>query len=136
MDEVALKQVFLRVFRFSLLINVPKLFHTHVPTPHDVCDSPDQAAHYHTLGPNLRASSLTRQKVRLGVKVVLVVCDGNTIVQYYRTIQCASTSVSMTSDCRLRVKVETICFNHTQRSTYYSGYNHFGNIRCFEHLQG
>jgi hypothetical protein len=36
--------------------------------PHDVCDSPDQAAHYHTLGPKLGASSLTRHLAGIGPK--------------------------------------------------------------------
>jgi hypothetical protein len=35
-----------------------------------VCDSPDQAAHYQTLGSKLAASSLTRHLAGLGVKVV------------------------------------------------------------------
>jgi hypothetical protein len=33
--------------------------HTHLSPPHEVCDSPDQAAHYHTLGLKLGASYLT-----------------------------------------------------------------------------
>jgi hypothetical protein len=37
----------------------PPLLHTHLLPPHEVCDSPDQAAQYHTLGPKLGASSLT-----------------------------------------------------------------------------
>jgi hypothetical protein len=40
---------------------------------HDVCDASDQAAHYHTLGSNLRASSLTRYLAGLEVKVVYFV---------------------------------------------------------------
>jgi len=35
------------------------LLHTHLSPPHEVCDSPDQAAHYHTLGSKFGASSLT-----------------------------------------------------------------------------
>jgi hypothetical protein len=39
---------------------IPPLLHTHLSPPHAVCDSSDQTAHYHALGPKLRASSLTR----------------------------------------------------------------------------
>jgi hypothetical protein len=34
------------------------LLPTHLPPPHEVCDSPDQAAHCHTLGPKQESSSL------------------------------------------------------------------------------
>jgi hypothetical protein len=34
-----------------------------------ICDSPDQAAHYHTLGPKLRASYLSRRLAGIGAKV-------------------------------------------------------------------
>jgi hypothetical protein len=58
-DTVALGQVFLRV-RFCPVNVIPCLLRTHLSQPHEVCDSPDQAAHYHALGPKLGASSLTR----------------------------------------------------------------------------
>jgi hypothetical protein len=48
-DILALGQVFLRVVRFSPVSIIPPL------PPHEVCDSPDQAAHYQTLGPKLGA---------------------------------------------------------------------------------
>jgi hypothetical protein len=51
---------FLRVLRFSPVSIIPPLLHTHLSPPHEVCDSSDQAAHYHALGPKLGASSLTR----------------------------------------------------------------------------
>jgi hypothetical protein len=35
------------------------MLHTNLSPLHEVCDSPDQAAHYHVLGPKLGASSLT-----------------------------------------------------------------------------
>jgi hypothetical protein len=47
-----------------------------------VCDNPDQAAHYHTLGINLGASSLTRHFADLGVKVVFKIED----IMYYKDI--------------------------------------------------
>jgi hypothetical protein len=53
------------------LITISSLLHTHLSPPHAVCDSPDQAAHYHTLGTKLGASALTRHLAGLGVKVVL-----------------------------------------------------------------
>jgi hypothetical protein len=59
-DKVALGQVFLRVLRFSPVIIIPPLLHIHLSPPHEVCDSSDQAAHYHHLGPELGVSFLTR----------------------------------------------------------------------------
>jgi hypothetical protein len=38
---------------------IPPLLHIHLSPPHEVCDSSDQAAHYHHLGPKLGASFLT-----------------------------------------------------------------------------
>jgi hypothetical protein len=59
-DKVALGQVFLRILRFSPSNIIPPLLHIHLSPPHEVCDSSDQAAHYHRLGPKLGASFLTR----------------------------------------------------------------------------
>jgi hypothetical protein len=59
-DKVALVQVFLRVIRVSPVNIIPPLPHIHLSPPHEVCDSFDQAAHYHHLGPKLGASFLTR----------------------------------------------------------------------------
>jgi hypothetical protein len=59
-DKVALGQVFLRVLRFSPASIIPPLLHIHLSLPHVVCDSSDQAAHYHHLGPKLGASFLTQ----------------------------------------------------------------------------
>jgi hypothetical protein len=42
-----------------LLVTIPPLLHTHLSPPHEVSDSPDQAAHYHTAGTKLGASSVT-----------------------------------------------------------------------------
>jgi hypothetical protein len=39
---------------------IPPLLHTYLSPPREVCSSPDQATHYHTLGPKLGASYLTR----------------------------------------------------------------------------
>jgi hypothetical protein len=39
---------------------IPPLLHIHLSPPHEVCDSSDQAVHYHPLGPKLEASFLTR----------------------------------------------------------------------------
>jgi hypothetical protein len=36
-------------FCFPLLIIIPPLLHTHLLLPPEMCDSPDQAAHYHVL---------------------------------------------------------------------------------------
>jgi hypothetical protein len=59
-DKVALGHFFIRFLRFSPVSIIPPLLHTHLSPPHVVCDSCDQAPHYHTLGPKLGASSLTR----------------------------------------------------------------------------
>jgi hypothetical protein len=61
---VALEQVSHELFDFLPVI------HPHLSPPHDVCDSPVQAAHYRTIGPKLVASSLTWHLAGLGVKVV------------------------------------------------------------------
>jgi hypothetical protein len=58
--KVALGQIFLRVFQFSPANIIPPLLHIHLSPPHEVCDSSDQAAHYHHLGPKLEASFLAR----------------------------------------------------------------------------
>jgi hypothetical protein len=59
-DKLALRQVLLRVLRFSPANIIPPLPHIHLSPPHEVFDSSDQVAHYHHLGPKLGASSLTR----------------------------------------------------------------------------
>jgi hypothetical protein len=45
-------------FGSPLLIFIPPLLHTHLSPSHEVYDSPDQAAPYHTVDHKLRASSL------------------------------------------------------------------------------
>jgi hypothetical protein len=59
-DKVALGHVFLRVLWFSSANIIPPLLHIDLSLPHEVCDSSEQAAHYHHLGPKLGASFLTR----------------------------------------------------------------------------
>jgi hypothetical protein len=59
-DKVALRKAFLRVLLFSPVSIISPLLIIHLSPPHEVCDSPDQVAHYHNLGPKLGASSLTR----------------------------------------------------------------------------
>jgi hypothetical protein len=56
-DGVPLELIFSRSLRPYHPIIIPALLHTHLPRPHDVCDSPDQATHYRTLGTKLGASS-------------------------------------------------------------------------------
>jgi hypothetical protein len=60
MGTVVLGQVFLLVLRFSPANIIPPLLHIHLSPLHEVCDSSDQAKHYHHLGPKLGASYLTR----------------------------------------------------------------------------
>jgi hypothetical protein len=69
-DEVALEQVFSEFFGFPPLITIPPLLHTYLSPPHEVCDSPEQAAHYHTLGLKLEASSLTRLFILRTIKTL------------------------------------------------------------------
>jgi hypothetical protein len=59
-DKVALGQVFLRILQFPLANIIPSFLHIHLSLPYEVCDSSNQAAHYHHLGPKLGASFLTR----------------------------------------------------------------------------
>jgi hypothetical protein len=56
-------------FSFSPVIIIPPLLCTHLSL-REVCVVHDQAAHYHTLGLKLGASSLTQHLAGLGVKVV------------------------------------------------------------------
>jgi hypothetical protein len=53
-------EVYLLVLRSSPANIIPPLLHIHLLPPREVCDSSDQAAHYHHLGPKLGASLLTR----------------------------------------------------------------------------
>jgi hypothetical protein len=49
-DRATLEQVFFpSFFGFLLSVIIPPLLHTNISTPHVLCDSPDQAAHYHIL---------------------------------------------------------------------------------------
>jgi hypothetical protein len=60
LDKVVLGQVLLQVLWFSPANIIPPLLRIHLSPPHEVCDSSDQAADYHHLGPKLGASLLTR----------------------------------------------------------------------------
>jgi hypothetical protein len=53
---------------------IPPLLHTHLSPPHEVCNRSDQAAHYHTLGPKLGASSLTRYLAGAEERNVIYFC--------------------------------------------------------------
>jgi hypothetical protein len=65
------------VFCLPALITTPPLFHNHLSPPHEVRDSPDQAAHYHTLGPKLGASSMSRGLADLEVRAVYIILLSN-----------------------------------------------------------
>jgi hypothetical protein len=67
---VELEQGFLHFIGFSLLIVMSPLFTIDLSPPHEVCNSPDQAAHYHILGFKLGDLSVTRYLAGLGLKVV------------------------------------------------------------------
>jgi hypothetical protein len=70
MDEVTMKETFQRLHQFPPLITILPQLHTQPSPPHEVCDSPDQAAQYHTLGGYLEPSPLTRHLAGLRVKAV------------------------------------------------------------------
>jgi hypothetical protein len=59
-DKVHRERSFSEFFGFSCEYNSTVAVRTHLSPPHEVCDSPEQAVHYHTLGTKLGASSLTR----------------------------------------------------------------------------
>jgi hypothetical protein len=59
----------------------PPLLHIHLSPPHEVCDSSDQATHYHHLGTKLGASFLTghfgrkqKKKVKKSCKTKFIYC--------------------------------------------------------------
>jgi hypothetical protein len=58
LEEMALKHIFSELFIFSMFIFILLLLHTDFSPPHEMYGSPDQAAHYHTLGPQLWVSSM------------------------------------------------------------------------------
>jgi hypothetical protein len=45
--------LFSEFLHFPLFITIPPLLHTHLSPPHEVCDSPEKAAHCHTQGTKL-----------------------------------------------------------------------------------
>jgi hypothetical protein len=95
-DKVALGQCFIRVLRvFSVNIILP-LLHTHLSPPHEVCESSDHAAHDHTLGPKLGASSLTwhfagTEEKRINVYTKCVIIEVITLMM--ETVRTSQTSV-------------------------------------------
>jgi hypothetical protein len=66
-DKMALADCSPSFSVFLLLVIIPPLRHTHLSRPHEVCVSCNEAAHYHTLGPKLVASYLSRHLVGLEV---------------------------------------------------------------------
>jgi hypothetical protein len=78
-DRVAQGQVFLRVL-FSPVSIIPPLLHTHLSSPLEVCDSPEQAAHYHTLGPKLGATQLLA-----GTEKISIIYYNNWQVSFFLT---------------------------------------------------
>jgi hypothetical protein len=64
-DKELLERVCVRLSS-PLIIIIAPLFHVN---PHELCGSPDQAAHYHKICPNLVASSLTLCLAALWLKV-------------------------------------------------------------------
>jgi hypothetical protein len=85
------------------------------PLLHEVSDSPDQAAHYHTVGPKFSVSSLTWHLVGLRVKVLPFIQDdseiGDSILETC-SMQLPRTNVTEYSTI-------TNLFNHGQTLTEY-----------------
>jgi hypothetical protein len=67
-DKVALSRLFSEFFRFPPVTQYSTIVLSPSIIEHEVCDSPDQAAHYNTLGQKLGASALTRHLDYPGVR--------------------------------------------------------------------
>jgi hypothetical protein len=63
-------RIHFELFDFSLPVTIPPLHHVHLSLPHEVYDSPDQAAHFHILCTKLEASSLTQHLAYLRGNIV------------------------------------------------------------------
>jgi hypothetical protein len=97
---------------------IPPLLHIHLSPPHEVCDCPDQAAHYHNLGPKLGASLLTRhigwkQKRKEKKK------KGNKLLRGMKNIQdnyCLSTDrhIWTTNNTCLLVEIRIVSYTYAQ----------------------
>jgi hypothetical protein len=95
LDDLTLEQDFLRVLRFPVLSSFHHCSILIYHCPHEVCDSPDQATHYHTLDSKLGSSCLTRHLSELGVEVIWhmmiialmmeAVSTSETLVNFYQT---------------------------------------------------
>jgi hypothetical protein len=70
MDELALEQIFCDFFGFILVVFIPPLHYTHLSLFRDLCNSPNQATHYYTLGNKVGASGLIRHLSDFRVKTV------------------------------------------------------------------
>jgi hypothetical protein len=61
---------------FSEFFGFPCQYHSTIApyssAPHEVCESSDQAAHYHTFGPKLGASSLARHLAGTEVRIIIL----------------------------------------------------------------
>jgi hypothetical protein len=77
MDEGNENLVYPTLLDFKIPLTCRKMLrHTTAPTrlsrPREVCDSPDQAAHYHTLSPNLETLPLIQHLAGLEVIIVFM----------------------------------------------------------------
>lgn len=57
---MTMEQSFWDFLYSPLLLIVQPFLRTHLSPPHELCDGPNQAVHYHTLGFMLGASGLIR----------------------------------------------------------------------------
>jgi hypothetical protein len=70
------------LFGFPLLIIILQLLYSHLSRT-EVCGSPDQAAHYHIVSPNLLFLSMTWHLACLEVKVVFKTCTILKVLIFY-----------------------------------------------------
>jgi hypothetical protein len=83
--RMALQQ-FLSSASVSPVNIIPPQLHNHLSPPHEVCDIPDQAAHYNILGPNLGAAP-TQQFASLRVKAVQFIVLIALLIFLYESIK-------------------------------------------------
>jgi hypothetical protein len=100
---------------FSEFFGFPYQYHstiapTHLSSPHEVSNSPDQAAHYHTLGPKLGASSVTRQ---------LAGTEERSVFYHERFTR------ALHSDSRHEARKQSCCHQHFQAHYWHTLFRHW-----------
>jgi hypothetical protein len=60
---------------------ISPLLHTHVSSPHELCVSPDQAEHYHTIDLKLRSSCLNRHLAGTEERNIIIYLYANLVLR-------------------------------------------------------